>query len=80
MGGLVMGNGVPIATQPPVPALAAQPPPTTKTAQLQFLPRDVGRVDGYSYRGCLIDDSFDRVVEGQRIDNAAMQPSVCRDL
>jgi len=75
-----MGNGVPTATPPPVPALAAKPPPTTQAAQPRFRPRDAGPVDGYAYYGCLVDDSADRVIDGQRIDNTAMQPSLCRDL
>ena len=55
-------------------------PPPPQALRLRLRDVTVASVDGYSYQGCIIDDSSKRVLSEARIDNNALAPALCRNL
>src|SRR2546421_5159658 len=62
------------------PTPEPSPPPPPQALRLRLRDVTVASVDGYSYQGCMIDDSSKRVLGAARIDNNALAPTLCRNL
>ncbi|KAF4626383.1 hypothetical protein G7Y89_g11773 [Cudoniella acicularis] len=63
-------------------ALPLPPPPYPFPLDLRVRPRGitVAPVIGYAYEGCWVDNSDNRILAAERVDNIGLDPTLCRNI